>query len=52
MSDAKMSRIKHQLDGINFYVDSDIESIKKFFTENLNGFYDAFNPVVLTLKGR
>ena len=52
MSDTKMSRIKHQLDGVNFYVDSDIETIKKFFTENLNGFYEAFNPVVITLKGR
>jgi uncharacterized protein with ParB-like and HNH nuclease domain len=52
MSSAKMSRIKYQLDDVNFYIDSDIETIKKFFLENLNGFYDAFNPVVLMLKGR
>ena len=52
MSDAKMSRIKYQLDDVNFYIDSDIETIKKFFIENLNAFYDAFNPVIITLKRR
>lgn len=52
MRDAKMSRIKHQLDNVNFYVDGDLETIKHFFITNLSGFYDAFNPVVITLKGR
>ena len=52
MSDAKMSRIKHQLDNVNFYVDGDLDDIKDFFITNLSGFYDAFNPVVITLKGR
>ena len=36
MSDAKMSRIKHQLDNVNFYVDGDLDDIKDFFITNLS----------------
>ena len=50
MSESKMSRIKYQLDNVNFYVDNDIETIKTFFIKNLAPFYDAFNPVVNSLK--
>jgi hypothetical protein len=52
MNEAKMSRIKHQLDNVNFYVDEDIEKIKSFFIQYLSPFYDAFNPVVNGLKKR
>ena len=52
MSESKMSRIKYQLDNVNFYVDSDLETIKAFFIENLAPFYEAFNPVVNDLKKR
>jgi uncharacterized protein with ParB-like and HNH nuclease domain len=52
MNEAKMSRIKHQLDNVNFYVDEDIEKIKSFFIQYLSPFYDAFNPVVNSLKKR
>jgi uncharacterized protein with ParB-like and HNH nuclease domain len=52
MSESKMSRIKYQLDNVNFYVDSDLETIKAFFIKNLAPFYEAFNPVVNGLKKR
>ena len=52
MSESKMSRIKYQLDNVNFYVDSDLETIKAFFIKNLAPFYEAFNPVVNDLKKR
>jgi hypothetical protein len=52
MNDSKMSRIKYQLDNVNFYVDDDITTIKKFFIQNLAPFYEAFNPVVNSLKKR
>jgi len=47
-----MSRIKYQLDNVNFYIDNDIETIKAFFIKNLAPFYEAFNPVVNGLKKR
>jgi hypothetical protein len=50
MSEAKMSRIKYQLDNVNFFVDNDIENIKSFLIQNLAPFYEAFNPVVNGLK--
>jgi uncharacterized protein with ParB-like and HNH nuclease domain len=50
MSESKMSRIKYQLDTVNFYVDNDIETIKTFFIKNLAPFYEAFNPIVNDLK--
>ncbi len=50
MNDAKMSRIKCQLDNVNFYVDDDIATIKTFFIQNLAPFYQAFNPAVQTLR--
>jgi hypothetical protein len=52
MNESKMSRIKFQLDNVNFFVDSDLETIKEFFIQNLAPFYDAFNPVVQILKVR
>jgi len=52
MSDSKMSRIKYQLDNVNFYVDNDLETIKTFFIKNLAPFYEAFNPIVNVLKKR
>lgn len=52
MNDSKMSRIKCQLDNVNFYVDDDIATIKTFFIKNLAPFYEAFNPVVNGLKKR
>jgi hypothetical protein len=52
MSESKMSRIKYQLDTVNFYVDNDLETIKTFFIKNLAPFYEAFNPVVNGLKKR
>jgi uncharacterized protein with ParB-like and HNH nuclease domain len=52
MSESKMSRIKYQLDNVNFYVDNDLETIKTFFIKNLAPFYEAFNPVVNGLKKR
>ena len=52
MSESKMSRIKYQLDTVNFYVDNDLETIKTLFIENLAPFYEAFNPVVNELKKR
>jgi len=52
MLESKMSRIKHQLDHVNFYVDSDLETMKTFFVQNLSSFYDAFNPVINGLKKR
>jgi hypothetical protein len=52
MSESKVSRIKYQLDNVNFYVDNDLETIKTFFIKNLAPFYDAFNPVVIGLKKR
>ena len=52
MNDSKMSRIKCQLDNVNFYVDDDIATIKTFFIQNLAPFYEAFNPVVNGLKKR
>jgi uncharacterized protein with ParB-like and HNH nuclease domain len=52
MSEAKMSRIKFQLDNVNFFVDNDIENIKSFLIQNLAPFYEAFNPVVNGLKKR
>jgi hypothetical protein len=52
MNESKMSIIKFQLDNVNFFVDSDLETIKEFFIQNLAPFYDAFNPVVQILKVR
>lgn len=52
MLESKMSRIKHQLDHVNFYVDSDLETMKTFFVQNLSPFYEAFNPVINGLKKR
>ena len=52
MSESKMSRIKYQLDTVNFYVDNDLETIKTLFIENLAPFYEAFNPIVNELKKR
>ena len=50
MDEAKMSRVKYQLDNVNFYVDDDIDTIKEFFIKNLSPFYEAFNPIVNGLK--
>ena len=50
MLESKMSRIKHQLDHVNFYLDSDLETMKTFFVQNLSSFYEAFNPVINGLK--
>lgn len=50
MDESKMSRVKYQLDNVNFYVDDDIETIKQFFIQNLAPFYEAFNPIVNGLK--
>jgi len=52
MDESKMSRVKYQLDNVNFYVDDDIDTIKEFFIKNLSPFYEAFNPVVNSLKKR
>jgi len=52
MDESKMSRVKYQLDNVNFYVDDDIDTIKEFFIKNLSPFYEAFNPVVNILKKR
>jgi hypothetical protein len=52
MLESKMSRIKYQLDHVNFYVDSDLETMKTFFVQNLGSFYEAFNPVINGLKKR
>lgn len=50
MNESKMSRIKYQLNDVNFYNDSDINTIKEFFIQNLSSFYDAFNPVIQEIK--
>jgi uncharacterized protein with ParB-like and HNH nuclease domain len=52
LKDAKMSRVKLQLDDVSFYNDSDISKLKEFFVANLDNFYNAFNPLVATLKNR
>lgn len=52
MAESKMCKIKYQLDNINFYNDNDLTSIKEFFIQNLGLFYDAFNPIVNSLKKR
>jgi hypothetical protein len=44
--------IKYQVVNVNFYVDSDLETFKAFFIKNLAPFYEAFNPVVNSLKKR
>jgi hypothetical protein len=50
MDESKMSRVKYQLDNVNFYVDNDLDTIKEFFIQNLSPFYEAFNPIVNGLK--
>jgi hypothetical protein len=50
LRDNKMSRIKYQLDDVNFYIDEDLHKMNHFFLENLILFYDAFNPVIQGLK--
>ena len=50
MKDSKMSRVKFQIDNVNFYEDSQITMIKEFFIENLNGFYEAFYPEIDLLR--
>ena len=50
MNESKMSRVRYQLDNINFYNDNDLVSIKEFFIQNLGLFYNAFNPIVSSLK--
>ena len=52
MNESKMSRVRYQLNNVNFYLDSDIVAIKAFFIQNLGLFYDAFNPIVNSLKKR
>lgn len=52
MPNSKMSRIKYELANVNFYLDNDIPVIKEFFIKHLSPFYEAFNPIVMTLKKR
>ena len=50
MDHAKMSRVKFQLDHVNFYNDEDLNKIMDFFLAHISNFYDGFNPVVQELK--
>ena len=50
MVDSKMSRVKFQVDNINFYDDTQLPVIQEFFIKNLGGFYEAFNPVIDSLR--
>ncbi len=50
MDHAKMSRVKYQLDNVNFYNDDDLNTIQEFFLAHISNFYDGFNPVVQELK--
>lgn len=50
LKEAKMSRIKNQLDGVNFYENSDKTKIIDFFCNNLDRFYLALDPAIKLLK--
>ncbi len=50
LKEAKMSRIKNQLDGVNFYENADKAKIIDFFCNNLDLFYSALDPAIKLLK--